>query len=117
MGLKTGGGAGQPKEKRENKWKSRGLKKGAGRANLREKEKTNGLVGAKTGGGATYEKRENEWISRGSKQGVGQANRRKREKTNNEKGLKTEDRLGQPKIKKEYKWIFRPNHRGHGGPT
>ena len=37
---------------------------------------------------------------------MGQANRRKREKTNNEKGLKTEDRLGQPKIKRENKWIL-----------
>ena len=50
-GLKTGGGAGQPKENRENKWISRGLKQGVGRANLRKKEKTNGLEGAKTGGG------------------------------------------------------------------
>ena len=37
-------------EKRENKWISRGLKQGAGRANLRKKEKTNGLVGAKNRG-------------------------------------------------------------------
>ena len=37
---------GQPKEKREHEWISRGLKQGAGRANLRKKEKTNGLVGA-----------------------------------------------------------------------
>ena len=36
---------GQPKEKRENKWISRGSKQGAGLANLR--------------------KRKNEWISRG----------------------------------------------------
>ena len=42
IGAKTGGWAGQPKEKRENKWISRGLKLGAGRANLRKKEKTNG---------------------------------------------------------------------------
>ena len=41
VGVKTGGGVGQPKEKRENKWISRGLKQGAGRANLRKKEKTN----------------------------------------------------------------------------
>ena len=38
---------GQPKEKREKKWISRGLKQGAGWANLRKKEKTNGLVRAK----------------------------------------------------------------------
>ena len=38
---------GQPKEKRENEWISRGLKQGAGHANLRKKEKTNELVGAK----------------------------------------------------------------------
>ena len=37
---------GQPKEKRENKWISRGLKQEAGWTNLRNKEKTNGLVGA-----------------------------------------------------------------------
>ena len=49
--LKTGGGRGKPKEKRENKWISRGLKQGAGRANLRKKEKTIGLVGSKTWGG------------------------------------------------------------------
>ena len=38
-----------------------------GRANLRKKEKMNGLVGAKTGGGVANlrEKRENKWISRG----------------------------------------------------
>ena len=43
-----------------------GLKTGAERANLRTKEKTNGLVGAKQGGeGQSKEKRENKWISRG----------------------------------------------------
>ena len=47
---KTGCGAGQPKEKKENKWISRGLKQGVGRANPRKKEKTNGLVGAKNRG-------------------------------------------------------------------
>ena len=46
VGTKTGDGVGQPKEKIENKWVSRGLKQGARRTNLREKEKTNGLVGA-----------------------------------------------------------------------
>ena len=40
----------QPKEKRENKWISRGSKQGKGQANLRKKEKTNGLVGAKNRG-------------------------------------------------------------------
>ena len=50
-------------EKRENKWISRGKKQRVGRANLRKKEKTNGLVGAKN-------------------RGTGQANIRKREKTN-----------------------------------
>ena len=45
-GQRTGGRAGQPKEKTENKWISRGLKQGAGRANLRKKEKMNGLDGA-----------------------------------------------------------------------
>ena len=44
-GLKIGGGAGQPKEKRENKWINR--------------LKTQGGVGR------PKEKRENEWISRG----------------------------------------------------
>ena len=53
-------------------------------ANLRKKEKTNGLVGAKNNGGEGQpkEKRENKWIRRGLKQGTGQANLRKREKTN-----------------------------------
>ena len=41
---------GQPKEKRENEWTSRGKKTGRGRANLRKKEKKNGLVGAKNRG-------------------------------------------------------------------
>ena len=53
-------------------------------ANLRKKEKTNGLVGANNRGGIGQpkKKRENEWISRGLKQGAGQAKLRKREKTN-----------------------------------
>ena len=56
---------GQPKEKRENKWISRGLNRG-GWANLSKKEKTNGLVGAKNRGrGRPKEKRENKWISKG----------------------------------------------------
>ena len=38
-GLKTGGGVRQPKEKREHEWISRGLKQGAGWANLGKKEK------------------------------------------------------------------------------
>ena len=38
---------GQPKEKSEHEWTSRGLKQGGGWANLRKKEKTNGLEGAK----------------------------------------------------------------------
>ena len=42
---------GQPKEKIENKWISRGLKQGARHTILREKEKKNGLEGLKTGGG------------------------------------------------------------------
>ena len=37
---------GQPKEKRQ-KLMDRGLKQGAGPANLRKREKTNGKVGAK----------------------------------------------------------------------
>ena len=37
---------GQPKEKEKKQWISRGLKQGMGRANLRKKEKMNGLVGA-----------------------------------------------------------------------
>ena len=57
----------QTSEKKAKEWISRGLKQGAGRANLRKKEKTNGLVGAKKGGeaGQPKEKREKEWISRG----------------------------------------------------
>ena len=75
---------GHSKEKKENEWISRCLKHGAGQANLRKKEKTNGLVRAKNRGRGTKpkEKRENEWISRGSKQGAGQANIRKKKKTN-----------------------------------
>ena len=46
VGAKKGGGAGQPKEKRENKWINR-VKTQGGWANLRKKEKMNGLVGAK----------------------------------------------------------------------
>ena len=41
---------GQPKEKIENKWISSGLKQGAWRTKLREKEKRNVLVGAKNRG-------------------------------------------------------------------
>ena len=41
---------GQPKQKGENEWISRNKKQGAGQTNLRKREKTNGLVGAKTGG-------------------------------------------------------------------
>ena len=50
---------------------SRGLKQEAGRVILRKKEKTNRLLGLKTGGGEGQpkEKRENEWISRGLKTG------------------------------------------------
>ena len=56
----------QPKEKRENNWISRGLKQGAGRANLRKKEKRKGFVGANKRGRANLkENRENNWISRG----------------------------------------------------
>ena len=60
------GREGQPKEKRENKRISRVLKQWAGRANLRKKEKTNGLEGSKTVGreGQPKEKRENKRISR-----------------------------------------------------
>ena len=92
--------------KRENKWKSRGLKQGAGWANLRKKEKTNGLVGAKTGVGGEGQPKKKEIMNglvgaqnrgrgkptegkerkrimkRGSKQRTGRANLRKREKTN-----------------------------------
>ena len=41
---------GQPKEKRENEWTSMGLKQMAWHANLRKKEKINGLVGTKNTG-------------------------------------------------------------------
>ena len=69
-----------------------------GRANLRKKEKTKGLVGAKNRGqgGPTYGKRETKWISRGLKQGAGRANIRKKEKSNALVGLKT-NRGGQTK--------------------
>ena len=43
------------------------LKQGVGLNSLRERDKINGLVGAKNGGGEgqPYEKRENKWISSG----------------------------------------------------
>ena len=85
--LKTGGGEDQPKEKREKEWIRRGLKQGAGRANLWKKEKTIGLVGAKNRGqaGLFMEKR----------------------KTNGLVGAKNRQRLVQPKEKRENKWISR----------
>ena len=43
VGAKNRGGAGHPKEKRQNQWLSRGKKQGAWRANLKKIEKTNGL--------------------------------------------------------------------------
>ena len=61
---------------------------GLGRANLRKKEKTNGLVGSKT-------------------VGLGRANLRKKEKTNGLVGSKTLGGEGQPKEKRENKWISR----------
>ena len=45
VGAKTGGGAGLPKEKRENKRISR-AKTGSGESQPKENEKMNGLVGA-----------------------------------------------------------------------
>ena len=50
VGVKTGGGEGQPKEKRENEWIGRSLNQGVGRDNLRKREKINGLVGVKNRG-------------------------------------------------------------------
>ena len=66
-GLKTEGRAGHTEEKREKEWISREYKQGAGRANLRKKEKTNGYWGLKTRGRESQpkEKRENKWISMG----------------------------------------------------
>ena len=63
---------------------SRDQKQDAGLANLRKKDKTNGLVGAKKEGGAGQpkEKREIKWINRGLKQEAGRANLRKKEKMN-----------------------------------
>ena len=59
--------AGQPKEKEKTNGLVGAKKQGSGRANLRKKEKTNGLVGAKNreGEGQPKEKRGKEWISRG----------------------------------------------------
>ena len=67
-----------------------------GRANLRKKEKTNRLVGAKNRGrvGQPKEKRENKWISRGLKQGARQTNLREKEKTNGLVGAKNRGRGG-----------------------
>ena len=50
VGAKNRGRVGPIKEKRENKWISRVKKQGAGRANIRKKEKTNGFAGAKNRG-------------------------------------------------------------------
>ena len=63
-----------------------GLKQGAGRANLRKKEKTNGLVGAKSRGG-------------------GVANLREKGKKNDKYGPKTGGRAGQTKEKREKECI------------
>ena len=41
VGARNRGREDQPKEKRKNKWISRGSKQGAGQANLRKREKTN----------------------------------------------------------------------------
>ena len=59
----------------------------AERANLRKKEKTNGLVGSKTVGG--------------------EGQLRKKEKTNGLVGSKTVGGEGQPEEKRENKWIRR----------
>ena len=71
MGLRTGGGAGPPKEK---------------------KEKTNGLVGAKSRGrgrASVRKKKENKWISRAKKQRAGEGQpKERREKRVDKKGLK-----------------------------
>ena len=56
-------------------------------ANLRKKEKTNGLRGAKTGG----------WV----------ANLRKKEKTNGLEGANNRGLGGQPKEKRGKEWISR----------
>ena len=53
-------------EKSENEWIRRGLKQGVGQANLRKREKTNGLGGLKQGAGrATSGKNKREWNCRG----------------------------------------------------
>ena len=67
--------AGQLKKTIENKWIDRGLKQGAGWANLRKNDKMNRLVGAKTRGLV--------------------ANLRKKEKTNGLEGAKNRGR-GRP---------------------
>ena len=62
---------------------SRGLKQGAGRANIRKKEKQMDYKGLKTECWVAQpqEKRQNEWIIRGYTRGR-EANLRKKEKTN-----------------------------------
>ena len=65
-------------------------------ANLRKKEKTNGLVETKTGGGVGQpkEKIENKWISRGLKQGAWRTKLREKEKRNGLVGAKNRGRGG-----------------------
>ena len=66
----------------------RGSKQGARRANLRKREKTDGLLGLKTGG------REDQPMG-------------KREKQNGLIVIKHRAGMGQPKEKNENKWISR----------
>ena len=75
----------------------RGLKQGAGPANLRKREKTNGKVGAKNRCvlGQPKEKEKPNGLV-GAKNRVGRANLRKREKTNG---------------------LLEAKNRGRGGPT
>ena len=69
----------------------------------------NGLVGAQNRGrGKPFKGKERKRImKRGSKQRAVRANLRKREKTNGFLGPKTGDRPGQPREKRENKWISR----------
>ena len=91
----------------------------AGRANLRKKEKTNGLEGAKNRGRGkpTYGKERKRMISRGSKQGARRANLRKREKTDGLLGLKQGAGWTNLRKKEKTNGLVRAKTGRGGGPT
>ena len=76
----------------------------------KEKEKTNGLLGAKnrgTGRAILRKKEKRNGLAGDKNRGLGRANLRKKEKTNGYWGLKPGGGEGQPKEKRENEWISR----------